>query len=110
MEKLIWKPVPGYEKVYQVSNDGRVRSRERVTLFKRGTTMVRKKIAAKILKPTVNADGYHVAELWEEGERERVYLHILVLRAFVGEAPDGAVGRHIDGDLSNNRLDNLAWD
>lgn len=109
MAKVIWKPVEGYEKQYQVSSDGRVRSCERVSIFKRATTMVRKKVPGKELKPTINPDGYRVAELWKDGSRERVYLHILVLKAFVGPGPEGASGRHIDGDLNNNHLNNLMW-
>jgi len=82
---------------------------ERYTVFKRGTTVVRKRLPQKELKPSSTAEGYLIAELWKDGKRERIYLHVLVLRAFHGEAPPLTVGTHIDGDLSNNHADNLFW-
>ena len=36
-------------------------------------------------------------------------IHILVLTSFTGRRPNGMVVCHIDGDKSNNRLDNLRW-
>lgn len=45
-----------------------------------------------------------------EGGKYRTFrVHRLVLEAFVGPCPDGHECRHLDGDPSNNRLDNLCW-
>ena len=41
--------------------------------------------------------------------RVRRYLHDLVLTAFVGPRPEGAVARHLNDDPTDNRLVNLAW-
>jgi hypothetical protein len=109
MSDTIWKPIPGYEKEYKVSNDGRVMALERYTTFKRGTTVVRKRLPQKELTPSKTKEGYRIAELWKGGKRERIYLHILVLRAFHGQGAPNMVGTHIDGDLDNNHADNLAW-
>jgi len=38
-----------------------------------------------------------------------MYIHHMVLEAFVGKKPDGAQCRHINGDKEDNRLCNLAW-
>lgn len=43
------------------------------------------------------------------GKRKRLYIHRLVLISFVGPCPDGMECRHLDGNPSNNRLDNLQW-
>jgi hypothetical protein len=42
--------------------------------------------------------------------RKLLYVHRLVLEAFVGPCPDGMEGCHGDGDTANNRLGNLRWD
>lgn len=37
------------------------------------------------------------------------FLHAVILETFVGPCPDGMMGRHLDGNPANNRLDNLRW-
>jgi hypothetical protein len=44
----------------------------------------------------------------KDGKHYNKKIHLLVLRAFKGEAP-GMVARHLDGNPMNNRLDNLCW-
>jgi hypothetical protein len=44
------------------------------------------------------------------GQVVQRYVHRLVLDAFVGPAPAGAVAAHADGDTADNRLVNLRWD
>ena len=52
----IWKPVIGYENYYEVSNKGRIRSLDRVTLFKDGKT---RKFCGKIISlRAMNNSGY----------------------------------------------------
>lgn len=52
-------------------------------------------------------EGYLQVELWNDNEREKAYVHNLVLRAFRGEPKEGEWARHLDGNRKNNRLDNL---
>jgi hypothetical protein len=59
----------------------------------------------KRLKPYPHRNGSLLIQL---GAR-KYYVHRLVLEAFVGPCPDGMECRHLDGNPSNNRLDNLAW-
>ncbi len=54
-----------------------------------------------------NRFGYHTAHM-HPGDRT-VQIHRLVLEAFVGPCPEGMECRHLDGDGTNNRLENLAW-
>ncbi len=42
-------------------------------------------------------------------DKKRIHVHRLVLEAFVGPCPEGMECRHLDGDRTNNRLENLAW-
>lgn len=41
--------------------------------------------------------------------RKTVRLHTLMLEAFHGERPAGAICRHLDGNPNNNHPSNLAW-
>lgn len=96
-----WRPILGYEGMYEVSSDGRVRGLPR-------SCHVRS-VPGKELKLSVNKGGYHVARLCKDGKLTSRTVHSLVLEAFVGPRPEGAVARHLDGDRLNNSPDNLAW-
>jgi hypothetical protein len=58
------------------------------------------------LKPSNLASGH--LHLWL-GRGKSIYVHRLVLEAFIGPCPDGMECRHLDGDPGNNRLENLCW-
>lgn len=88
-----WMPVLGYEKLYQVSDHGRVKS------------MVRQGATTKILKPGENPKGYLRVGL-HDGRRRSFYVHRLVYMAFVDPNLVRDID-HIDGDPGNNRLSNL---
>lgn len=89
----VWKSVPGFPG-YEVSDRGRVRS------FR----------VPRILRAEVNGRGHASVWLMNSGLPKRQSVHRLVLLAFRGPAPAGHEGCHGDGDLKNNRLDNLRWD
>lgn len=100
----VWLPVDGQDVAYEVSSLGRVRSLPRVV--KRGTGTY--SVSGRILRPFKgDADGHQVISF---GKRNRHYVHLLVLEAFVGPRPDGLEGCHNDGDPTNNRASNLRWD
>lgn len=90
----VWKPVPGYEGLYEVSNQGRVRS------FRRGAN-------GKIRVPTQSVNGHLYVTL---GRGVNKTVHSLVLATFVGPRPIGQECCHNDGNPSNNCLSNLRWD
>ena len=100
-----WKPVPGYEGLYEVSDFGRVRSLDRrVRCAHGGTRFVR----GQVLRPgTMNEYG-HVSVMLGRGGGSRC-VHDLVLSAFVGPRPEGFEARHLDTNGFDNRLPNLAW-
>lgn len=99
----VWKPVVGYEGLYEVSSLGRVRSLPRDT-----KTGVR---GGKVLSlKAKDKDGYSQIGLCREGSVRIRKVHTMVLEAHVGSRPAGTVGCHNDGDNSNNRLENLRWD
>lgn len=65
----------------------------------------------KELVPNASRDGHAVVHVYAGGQYggRRVAVHTLVLEAFVGPRPEGMEARHLDDDVENNRLDNLAW-
>jgi hypothetical protein len=108
MTQEIWKDIPGYEGLYQVSNHGRVRSLDRVimcTSAVKGTYPSRKK--GRMLRPGPSPSGHLSVVLPRRNTRT---VHDLVLRAFVGSPPDKHECCHNNGNPADNRLENLRWD
>ena len=89
-----WKPIAGYEGLYEISDMGNVRS-------------IRRNL---IKSPAANDRGYFHVGLHNGAKQERLYVHRLVLETFIGPCPGAVDGCHNDGNRANNRLDNLRWD
>lgn len=98
-----WKPIPGYEGSYEVSDLGRVRALDR--LDTRGRRRV-----GKLLAPRVQANRRRTVALYVSDKRSDWQIHSLVLEAFVGPRPYGMEGCHWNDDPADNRLANLRWD
>jgi hypothetical protein len=104
MEQEIWKDIAGYEGFYQVSTMGQVKSLDRIIDHPTGGATNRK---GRILKQhkTGSKRNYHAVELKSVGCR----VHRLVAEAFIPNPQNKPEVNHIDGDPSNNRVDNLEW-
>lgn len=87
----IWKDIPGYEGQYEVSNMGQVRNKKRGNIVKGGLTK----------------RGYLHVGLRLDGKSKYLYVHRLVMLAFVG-ASELEVN-HKNGKPSDNRLGNLEY-
>lgn len=101
----IWKDVIGYEGIYEVSNEGRVRSIDRVANNGR-------RYKGKVLSPAPGGrtGEYRSVQLFDlDGKQTRKYVHQLVARAFIGEPLPGDQVNHKDENKSNNAVDNLEW-
>lgn len=103
----VWMPIPGYERAYEVSSLGRVRSVDRTIVCNNG---VRYPYRGRLMKPTSLPSGHLSVDLSRGGDRQRILVHRLVLTAFVGPCPPGMEGCHNDGDPTNNSPGNLRWD
>lgn len=90
----VWRPIPEYEGLYEVSNMGKVRS-----LFR----------YKKILKPSPNWNGYTTVELWKDHKRKRITIHRLVATCFCENPENKPFVNHLDETKTNNRADNLEW-
>lgn len=107
MTEEIWKPVPGYEGQYEVSDLGRVRSLDRAVICMgeiKGSYMSLRK--GRVLRPGPSNSGHLSVVL---GRRQTRMVHDLVLRAFVGPPSEDHECCHNNGDPSDNRLENLRW-
>ena len=102
-----WLPVAGYRGIYEVSDWGRVRSLERQVKTCGGAL---RRVPARVLRLAPDRFGHMRVGLHREGRQQQLYVHRLVLEAFVGTCPDGMEACHGDGDPANNRLEFLRWD
>lgn len=101
----VWKPVVGYEGLYEVSDQGRVRS-----LYRRrwcGSHWY--KVPPCIMKTPLAISGYPVVRLTKDKKGRTVTVHTVVLSAFVGPKPLGQECRHLNGNREDPRLANLKW-
>ena len=97
-----WRPVEGYEGLYEVSNTGRVRSVDRYVKTCYGSYRLHK---GKVLSPGIRPDGYLVVSL----QYRMFRVHRLVAEAFLPNPDNLPQVNHKDEDKSNNRVDNLEW-
>ena len=100
----IWKDIPEYEGLYQVSNLGRVKSLER---FRKGKNDSSLPINEKIKKLVISRNGYYRVILFKESIGKWHLIHRLVYEAFNGSIPEGLQVNHLNEIKSDNRLENL---
>lgn len=98
----IWKPIAGYEGYYEISNEGRVKSLERVDC--RGQH--RKEM---VLKMSLNSDKYGIYTLSKDRHSVTRKSHRLVAQAFIENPNNFPDVNHIDGNKLNNNIENLEW-
>jgi NUMOD4 motif len=111
-EGELWLDVVGYEGRYQVSNRGRVWSVPRqVQMRNRWGPMTRRPAGGRLLVLSLNPAGYSTAHLARGGEKRTWQVHQLVMRAFVGQPPEGHEVCHGPaGRLVNHWPENLRYD
>lgn len=102
----VWKPIKDYEEFYEVSNYGRIRSKDRIKKVPFGRSGIQK---GKVIKLHLNSRGYVRVVLSNQFGKKSFLVHRLVAAAFI-ENPDGLpVINHKDFNPLNNNADNLEW-
>ena len=102
--KEIWKDIAGYEGLYQVSNFGRIKTVAHWQTYSNGDRHFYKE---RIRVPGVGPTGYLSIRLGGRGREAGG--HRFVAETFIPKAPGKNDVNHIDGNKSNNRVDNLEW-
>lgn len=103
----VWRPIEGFEGLYEVSNTGKVRSLDRVVTSKAGWETFKKGVE---LKPLDNGNGYKTVALWKNGKMTQRYIHRLVVQEFIGPPPsESHQVAHWDGSRDNNKVGSLRW-
>jgi len=101
----IWKDIPGYEGLYQVSPLGRIRSLDRWVdngfrkMFLKG----------KILDPCKNSRGYLRVFMYKNGVKDCQFIHRIVAGAFIPNPHGNPQVNHINEIKTDNRVTNLDW-
>lgn len=93
MEKECWKDIKGYEGLYQVSTLGRVKNYK----------------TNRVLKPSINKDGYLFIILYKHKKQKNVLVHRLVAQAFISNLENKPQVNHLDEDKQHNMVEKLEW-
>jgi hypothetical protein len=101
-----WRPVPGYEGRYEVSDAGRIRSLPRPKTIAGRTHQMRGRVLKAFCDTTTR---YLCVNLCDGAAARKCAVHVLVLEAFVGPRPEGMFGLHGDDNRQNPALSNLRW-
>ncbi len=105
MNKEIWVDMPGFADYYQISNKGRVKSKDRIV--RSGGGFFTKK--GRILVPQPNSNGYLRIRLSVNNVKTVFFIHRLVASAFVGNPRHKPDVNHKDSNYLNNNAENLEW-
>ena len=92
LKSEIWKDIPKYEGLYEVSNLGRVKNNKGL-----------------VRKPRLYKDGYFDIKLSKNGKNKTKRINRLVALAFISNPNNYPVVNHKDENKLNNRVDNLEW-
>ena len=93
MSNEIWRDIPEYEKIYQVSNYGNIR------LYKNN----------RILKPSDDSCGYLQIVLTKNKKRKSYKIHKLVAKTFIPNPNNYPCVNHKDENKKNNFVENLEF-
>ena len=104
----IWKDNKFYDftGIYEVSDEGRVRSLDRVSKDSKG----RKRFFGGLIRQAfTDKDGYELVSLWNNGKGGIFKVHRLVATAFIPNPDNLPLINHKDENTANNKVDNLEW-
>lgn len=105
----LWKQIKGFSD-YEISNHGNIRSLERTKKFKNGRIVhFSPKKKTQRIHP---GNGFLMTDLIDNsGKKKTIYPHKLVASVFIkNDRPrKNKVVIHLDGNLKNNKVENLKW-
>ena len=102
----IWKPVKGYEGIYEVNKNSTVRSIDHLVVCKNRGRRIQK---GRVLKTRISLKGYVQVSLSKNTVRFNTGVHRVAAIAFIPNPKNLPQVNHIDGNKQNNRIENLEW-
>ena len=102
----IWKDIPEYKGIYQVSNLGRVK---RLQTSQNRSNNKKLNLKEKLLNGTINYFGYKKVQLYKDSKFKTFSVHRLVAICFIENKLNKPQVNHIDGNKLNNIVENLEW-
>jgi len=112
MTEEVWKDIAGWEGLYQVSSEGRVRSLDREITQQgyEGQGVFTRIYKGKVLVGSSTPAGYQTLNLFRSGVQERTQsIHRLVAEAFIPNPNNLPQIDHISRIKTDNRVSNLRW-
>jgi hypothetical protein len=106
MKNIIWKDAKGFENYYEVSNNGQVKRKKGVTIYKDGRKAI---FSETILKQSKNKKGYFRVYLSVNSKKTTISVHRLVALTFLENPLKKETVNHKDLDKENNNIENLEW-
>lgn len=106
MNEIIWKPIKGFEGLYEVSTTGLIKSCARNIQCKDGKI---KHLKERILKPSLGTYGRNQYSLCKEGRKYSVRGYRIVAETFLLNPNNLPEVNHIDGNNLNDNINNLEW-
>lgn len=105
----IWKPVFGYEGLYDVSNTGLIKRLKRSVKQRNMYVEITRVHPELILSPYVDKDGYLATNLRKNTKRKAMKVHRAVALAFIPNPDNKEQVNHINLIKDDNRVENLEW-
>lgn len=101
-----WKPIPGFEGLYEASTEGRIRSVDKIIKMYHGGEWVRK---GDIRTPTLNHSGYLRLSLCKGGVQYPTTVHRLIAKTWLENPKNFSEVNHKNENKTDNRVSNLEW-
>lgn len=110
--EMIWKQINGYEGLYEISNNGKVKSLSRYAKCVSHNKPITRLTSEHLLTPTISLrgkQGYPCVTLSKNGVYKRFLIHRLVAQAFIPNPNNLPCVNHKDENPLNNNVENLEW-
>lgn len=105
-----WKPITGYEDLYEVSDRGRVRRKDAIVpMPTKWGGVTDRHVKTRILSARKAKTGYLHIALSKDGKHRTFLVHRLVAEAFVPPVEGKTCVNHKNLHKDDNRVENLEW-